>query len=163
MSTLVLSFAGLLISLLLLFSFFNSRKVIDKESSLYSTLLNVNLIYSIIGTLIALYGVVFEKVWLMSLLMKIHMILSLIIVILISFYALLGTNFKKSVGKIFFIGSIIVGCVFSLLTMFCNINVGEAGAVLYGNGVGYIFNLTAIVLFLLETLFLAVSIVPTRL
>ena len=155
MSTLVLSFAGLLISLLLIFSFFKSRKVIDKESSLYSTLLSVNIIYSIIGTLIALYGVVFEKVWLMSLLMKIHMILSLTIVILISFYALLGTNFKKSVGKIFFIGSIIVGCIFSLFTMFCNINVGEAGAVLYGNGVGYIFNLTAIVLFLLETLFLA--------
>ena len=64
MSTLVLSFAGLLISLLLLFSFFNSRKVIDKESSLYSTLLNVNIIYSIIGTLIALYGVVFVRLYL---------------------------------------------------------------------------------------------------
>lgn len=155
MSTLVLSFAGLLISLLLFFNFFNNKKIVDKESSLFSTLLNVNIIYSIIGTLIALYGVVFEKVWLMSLLMKVHMILSLTIVILISFYALLGTDFKKSVGKIFFVGSIVVGCGFSLLTMFCNINVGEAGAVLYGNGVGYIFNLTAIVLFLLETLFLA--------
>lgn len=155
MSTLVLSFAGLLISLLLFFNFFNNKKIVDKESSLFSTLLNVNMIYSIIGTLIALYGVVFEKVWLMSLLMKVHMILSLTIVILISFYALLGTDFKKSVGKIFFVGSIVVGCGFSLLTMFCNINVGEAGAVLYGNGVGYIFNLTAIVLFLLETLFLA--------
>lgn len=155
MSTLVLAFAGLLISLLLFFDFFKNKKIVDKESSLFSNLLSVNLIYSIIGTLIAIYGVVFEKVWLMSLLMKVHMVFSLIVIILISFYVLLGCDFKKNVGKSFFVGSIIMGCGFSLLTLFCPINVGEAGAVLYGNGVSYIFNLTAIVLFLLETLFLA--------
>lgn len=157
MSTLLLPVAGLLISILTLVCFFTKESNKEKKSKLYAVILIFNIIYALFGTFTFIYGLVFEKVWLMELFEKLHMIMTLVMILLLGFYTLVGDYFSKIVNKTCIIVLSVIGVIFSFLTILSPINVGEPGNLVYGNGFAYSVILTCIVGFLLFDVVIATN------
>lgn len=149
MSTLLLPSVGLLISVLTFIVYYNKRNDDERESKFYTKILICNVIYAIFGTLTFVYGLVFENVLVMEIIEKVHMIMTLGMIMLLSYYVLIGAKLASKVEKAWSVVMGVIGGCFSLLTLFSPVNVGEAGSLIYGNGFGYNVILTCIVGFLL--------------
>ncbi len=156
MGTVLLPAVSVLISILITVLFFSKKRDLTKKTSkLYEVNLMANIIYSLFGTGMFLYGLAFENVGVMVFLEKIHMIMTLVMILLIGYYGLSSMELRRKIESSFLaVLIVLVGC-FSGLTLFSSLNVGSAGNLIYGSGSAYTSVLICTVILLLFNVILA--------
>jgi len=148
MNTILLPIASLFIALLLMIIYYGKRNVDNKETKLYSKMLIINLVYSILAIVTFVYAKLVGDTSIISILQKFYMIsmLSLIVCMILYNIAIskLEYKFKKSLGL-----ALIVHCAFfSVLILATDLQVINYGDVIDGYGLSYDLTMTATILYL---------------
>lgn len=137
MDTLILPIATLLLSLLLIFIYFSKKRVNNFEIKIYSKMIIVNFLYSIMAIIIYAYAKLVGDNFIISLFQKIYMSLMLILIVFLVIYNFRILSVKKNISKI--IDYIIISTlvVFIALIFITPLNVINHGNIIDGNGLSY--------------------------
>ena len=137
MDTLILPIATLLLSLLLIFIYFSKKRVNNFEIKIYSKMIIVNFLYSIMAIIIYAYAKLVGDNFIISLFQKIYMSLMLILIVFLVIYNFRILSVKKNISKIidYFIISTLV--VFIALIFITPLNVINHGNIIDGDGLSY--------------------------
>ena len=149
MNTILLPTAALLIAVLLIIIYFSKRNINNKETEIYSKMLIINLIYSVLAIITFAYAKTIGNGFIIGSLQKVYMISMLSLVVLIILYNTVISNFDKKLSKSVRVAMIVSFVIFSLLILVTPLNVINYGDVLDGNGLSYDITLFATILYLI--------------
>lgn len=149
MSTLLLPLAALLISSLLLIVYFTKESANNEETKIYSKMLRVNFIYSLLAILTFVYAKLIGNDFIISLMQKIYMISMIILIVYIVLYNILISNFSKYVEDKFRRFVILSFFVFSLSILLLPLNVINVADIIDGDGMAYDVALLATIIYLI--------------
>ncbi len=134
METLFLPIAGFLIALLLVILFYSKKRIKNEETTIYSSMLITNLIFSMLAIIIYVYAKTVGNELIISVIQKIYLLLMLYIVLNIALYNIsllrLSSKVKITIHNFLYLSY----TIFSLLTLLTPLNVINEGNVLDGNG-----------------------------
>ena len=116
MNTILLPLAAIFISMLLMIVFFTKKNMPNKETKIYSKMLGVNFLYSILAVITFIVAKVFNNNFFVGYLQRIYMILMLLLILYIIIYNVAIIELKESKEKkinlflylIFIISSILI-------------------------------------------------------
>jgi len=149
MNTILLPTAALLVAILLVIIYFTKRNMINKETKIYSRMLIINLIYSILALITFIYAKTIGTVFIIELLQKLYMISMLALIVYIILYNAAISKFVNKTIKKINIAMLISFSIFSLLILISPLNVINYGDIIDGNGLSYDITLFATILYLI--------------
>ena len=149
MDTILLPGAALLISILLIVLYFSKKNINNKETKLYSRMLVVNLLYSLLAIITFIYAKTVGNEFGIEILQKIYMCLMISLTSLIVVYNTVIANFDKKTLKIINISMFISFIIICALILITPLNVINYGDILDGNGISYDISLIAVVIYLI--------------
>ena len=148
METLILPFASLLLAILLIIVFFCRERINTVETRIYSKLLIVNLIDSILAILTFIIAKTVGNIFLISIMQKIYMILMILMTVYINCYNIYIMKFSEKVKKNFAVSLFVSFFIVTSLIMITPLNVINYGNVLDGNGLSYDITLYSTIVYL---------------
>lgn len=149
MGTLLLPIVGLLLGILNAIVFFKKKGSDESSSKLYSRLLIFNIIYTLFGVIVFSSVLFYTGYTLVNIMLKLHMVMTLWMILLLGNYVFIGCKFSDKIEKISLIALSVIGGCFSLLTLVSPHNVSTIDGLIYGNSFAYNVVLTCMVGFLL--------------
>ncbi|MGN1371017.1 MAG: ATP-binding protein [Candidatus Coprovivens sp.] len=154
MENMLLSFAGIAIAILLICVFFRKENIKNKETTIYSSLLIINLLFCATAIIAVFYAKIVGNLVGIGIFQKIYMIEMLFMIILMFIYNAYIIDFddktKAKVAK----NSLIIGSTISLAILITPLNVIHQQDIIDGNGMSYNIMLCAtIVYFILTAIF----------
>ena len=149
MGTLLLPIVGLLLGILNAIVFFKKKSSDESSSKLYSRLLIFNIIYTLFGVIVFSSVLFYTGYTLVNIMLKLHMVMTLWMILLLGNYVFIGCKFSDKIEKISLIVLSVIGGCFSLLTLVSPHNVSTIDGLIYGNSFAYNVVLTCMVGFLL--------------
>lgn len=149
MNTILLPTAALLIAVLLVIIYFTKRNMINKETKIYSRMLIINLIYSILALVTFIFAKTIGTVFIIEILQKVYMISMIALTVYMILYNAVISNFNKKTIKKINIAMLISFTIFSLLILITPLNVINYGEIIDGNGLSYDITLLATILYLI--------------
>lgn len=149
MNTILLPTAALLIAVLLVIIYFTKRNMINEETKIYSKMLIINLIYSVLALITFIYAKTLGHVFVIEILQKIYMISMIALTICMILYNAVISNFNKKTIKKINTWLNISFSIFSLLILITPLNVINYGDILDGNGLSYDITLLATIIYLI--------------
>ena len=149
MNTILLPTAALLIAVLLVIIYFTKRNMINKETKIYSRMLVINLIYSILALVTFIFAKTIGTVFIIEILQKVYMISMIALTVYMILYNAVISNFNKKTIKKINIAMLISFTIFSLLILITPLNVINYGDIIDGNGLSYDITLLATILYLI--------------
>jgi len=158
MDTLLLSIAAFLIAILLILVFYGKQNIGNKETKLYSKMLVINLIYSMLAIITFVYAKLFGNIFVISILQKCYMTSMLLIIMYMVLYNIVITGINKKKESLL---SNLIQCVnfiFSVLIFIAPLNVINYGNVIDGNGLSYDIVLVLTVIYLMFIIISTINI-----
>lgn len=137
MDTLILPIATLLLSLLLIFIYFSKKRVNNFEIKIYSKMIIVNFLYSIMAIIIYAYAKLVGDNFIISLFQKIYMSLMLLLIVFLVEYNFRIISMKKSFSKVIDYFLVTTAIIFIVLMFIAPLNVINHGNIIDGNGLSY--------------------------
>lgn len=150
MEILILPIATLLLAVLLLIVFFSKKRIKSSETKIYSIMLVVNFLFSLLAIIIFLYAKIFENDLIISIMQKIYMILMLILIIFIYIYNISLLNIKQKKKKLIEKAIIYISLIIFVFIFISPLYVINKGNIIDAYGPSYnIVIITTIIYFLL--------------
>ena len=147
MNTILLPLAAIFISTLLMIVFFTKKNMPNKETKIYSKMLGVNFLYSILAVITFVVAKVFNNNFFVGYLQKIYMILMLLLILYIIIYNVAIIELKESKEKKINLFLYLIFIISSILIFVTPLNVINHGDILDGNGLSYEITLYVTILF----------------
>ena len=137
MDTLILPIATLLLSILLIFIYFSKKRVNNFEVKIYSKMIIINFLYSIMAIIIYAYAKTIGDNFVIALLQKVYMSLMLLLIVFLVEYNFRIISMKKSFSKIIDYFLITTAIIFIVLIFITPLNVINHGNIIDGDGLSY--------------------------
>lgn len=163
MGTLLLPIVGLLLGILNAIVFFKKKGSDERSSKLYSRLLIFNIIYTLVGVIVFSSVLFYRETIFVNIMLKLHMVMTLWMILLLGDYVLIGCKFSDKIEKISLIVLSVIGGCFSLLTLVSPHNASIVDNFIYGSSFAYNVVLTCMVGFLLfDTIIAIYNLIKNR-
>lgn len=159
MDTISLPIASLFIAIFLIIIYFTKKNINNSETKIYSKMLIINLIYSIMCIIIYIFAKTVGNVLILGIMQKIYMILMLLLTVYILIYNIKLLCFKENNEKCLINTTVISLVIFVILILITPINVINYDHIIDGNGPAYNISIIATVFYLLFIITSSVQLV----
>lgn len=158
MENILLTFAALVLSILLIAIFFTKENVQNEETKIYSILLILNFIFCITGISTFVYAKLVDNHDIIALFQKAYMIEMLFMIILMYIYNAHIIDFNKETKRKVSFTSLIVGIILSLAIYIAPITVIHTEDILDNKGMSYDIMLVSTIIYFILTLIYSIRL-----
>ena len=162
METILLPIASLFVAIFLIIIYYGKKNVINKETKIYSKMLIVNVIYTMICIISYVYAKKIGHMFVMEMLQKVYMVTMLILIALMVIYNIIILNLKKEtekkLKKIIFLSLL----VFSIAIIISPLGIINHGTVLTEYGLSHNITMIATTIYLFAVIITSIVLFVTN-
>lgn len=147
MDGVILPVAALVISIFLLCVFFSKKNVGNKETKIYSYMLVLNFVYSVLAVLVYIYAMKDGNLYVVGFWQKVYLSVLVLLAQSMYLYNVLINDFSKKISNVFIWFSIIISFLIITSIFFVSVEVIKYDSVLDVGGMSYKIALVGVLIY----------------